>query len=149
MTPLAFDDLGSLLSLCTPRLMSTLIDIIHSRPSNLQSFTFYPVLSHIDLYDVFKLLHNKINFLQTLLVLYSQKLRRWIEGGMQLHLFLCTFSLFQSMLCQWANGCSRSQIDFWFGTPIQMKSNLVSGKVVVSESAMLIHTCNDTVLARP
>jgi hypothetical protein len=84
------------LALCTPGAMSALIRIIQSRLSNLYSFTFYPRSTRIASSEVSKLLHENLDLVRALLVPYSEKLRVWIEGGMELQLFLGRFSLFQS-----------------------------------------------------
>jgi hypothetical protein len=79
------------LALCTPGLMSTLIHIIQSRSSSLQSFTF-----NQSIHKVSNLRHEASNRLRALLVPYNQQLRAWIKGGMKLHLCLGTCSSFQS-----------------------------------------------------
>jgi hypothetical protein len=83
------------LALCTPQVVSTLIRIIQSRRSNLQSFTFYPRSSWIAPCEVPQELHKSIDFLRALLMPYNQTLRTCIEGGVQLYLFLGTFNSFQ------------------------------------------------------
>jgi hypothetical protein len=76
-------------TLSTPQVMSTLIYIIQSRPRDLQSFTFF--LSLWPLCKDPESVREMVDFLKALLVPYNQRLRAWIEGGMELHLFLGTF----------------------------------------------------------
>jgi hypothetical protein len=83
------------LAFCTQWSMFVLIRVIKSRPSDLQLFTF---CSHSLLRKAAtstpKILHKKVKFLQGLLVPYKQKLKVWIEGGMELRLFHGTFPRF-------------------------------------------------------
>jgi hypothetical protein len=69
---------------CTPELISTLVHIIQSRSNMLRSFTFCPDLVEITSWPSSE---SYIVLLRALLAPYNQKLRVWIEGGMELHLF--------------------------------------------------------------
>jgi hypothetical protein len=101
---------GDPLAFCTPQLISTLIHIIQSRSSMLQSFTFCSRLAPLVSWFSPTLLRQFIDVLRGLLLPYNQKLRAWIEGGMVLHLFYGTFP----RLCQQTNGWSWSQMHLWF-----------------------------------
>jgi hypothetical protein len=70
------------LPLCTPQLTSRLVHLIQSR-SSLRSFKFCP-----SSLSPRKSLRQDIDVLRALLMPYNQKLREWIEGGMELYLFL-------------------------------------------------------------
>jgi hypothetical protein len=74
----------------TPHLMPTLIHIIQSRSTRLQSFAFYLPTSYGDRQSM----REDIKGLQVLLAPYSQELRTRIEAGTKLCLFLGALSSF-------------------------------------------------------
>jgi hypothetical protein len=80
------------LALCTPQLMSTLIHIIRSRSTRLQSFTFYLTLYLGPFLGWWKSMREGIEMLRGLLAPYHQELRTRIDAGTKLRLFLGALS---------------------------------------------------------
>jgi hypothetical protein len=80
--------LGTLLALCKPQVISTLVHTIHSRRRNLQSFIFgSPSWRRAACKDL-EFVRKTVDLLHALLRPYAQSLRACIEGGMELQLYL-------------------------------------------------------------